>query len=77
MPQNTDTPAKSARVRHGWTLRDLAGECEAKGVTVDFGTLGRIERGECTPRPRLRAVLADLLDLDVAELERRHEVAAG
>lgn len=75
MPQNTDTPAKSARVRHGWTLRDLADQCEAHGAPVDFGSLGRIERGEVTPRPRLRAVLAALLEIDVEEIQRT-EVSA-
>jgi transcriptional regulator with XRE-family HTH domain len=76
MPQNTESSTKAARLRRGWTLRDLADQCSEKGVQVDFGQLGRIERGECTPRPRLRAVLADVLKVDVAEIGRAREVAS-
>lgn len=67
MPQNTSTPARAARLRRGWTLRELAGHCADKGAPIDFGQLARIERGEAVPRPRVRAVLADLLDLDAAD----------
>lgn len=67
MPQNTSTPARAARLRRGWTLRELAGHCAAKGVKVDHGQIARIERGEAVPRPGLRAVLADLLDLDAVD----------
>jgi len=67
MPQNTSTPARAARLRRGWTLRELAGHCAAKGAPIDFGQLARIERGEAVPRPRVRAVLADLLDLDAVD----------
>jgi ribosome-binding protein aMBF1 (putative translation factor) len=35
---------------------------------VDESHLSRIERGIYTPRPRLRSVLAALLDLDVEEV---------
>ncbi len=35
-------------------------------MPVDYGQLGRIERGEYAPRPALGAVLAFLLDLDAA-----------
>lgn len=34
-------------------------------MEVDFGQLSRIERRMSTPHPALRAVLADLLELDV------------
>lgn len=76
MPQNTDSAPKAARLRRGWTLRDVAQQCSDKGVKVDFGQLGRIERGECTPRPRLRAVLAEVLGVEVTDLERTREVAS-
>jgi transcriptional regulator with XRE-family HTH domain len=38
---------------------------------VSESTLSRIERGRQIPRPKLRSVLADLLDLDVAEFDRK------
>lgn len=69
MPQTTSTPPRSARLRRGMTLRNLAQRCADKGVKVDHGQLGRIERGECVPRPALRAVLAELLGLDVTDFE--------
>lgn len=40
---------------------------------MDHGQLARIERQEAIPRPRLRAVLADLLDLDAVNDFRRAE----
>lgn len=64
MSQRTQSPPRAARLRRGWTLRELARRCADKGVPVDHGQLARIERQEAIPRPRLRAVLADLLDLD-------------
>jgi transcriptional regulator with XRE-family HTH domain len=70
MPQTTSTPTRAARLRRGWTLRQLAAECAEKGVAIDHSQLARIERGEHTPRPALRAALAELLDLDaVADFE--------
>jgi transcriptional regulator with XRE-family HTH domain len=71
MQQKTSTPARAARLRRGWTLRDLAGHCAEKGVPVDHGQLARIERGESIPRPRLRAVLAELLGIDAVDDFRR------
>jgi transcriptional regulator with XRE-family HTH domain len=50
------------------TLRDLAEKCAADGVPVGQSTLSRIERGKQVPRPRLRSVLATLLDLDIEEV---------
>jgi transcriptional regulator with XRE-family HTH domain len=60
-----------SRLEHGLTLRQLADECEAAGTSVHYSTLSRIEGGEIVPRPALLATLAKVLDLDVAELERR------
>lgn len=56
---------KRARLRKGWTLRDLAGRCEELGATVDFGSIGRWERGDNGPNPGVVPVLAAALDLDV------------
>lgn len=55
---------QEARLRKGYTLRTLADACEEAGQKVDFGQLGRIERWEAVPRPALRAVLAQVLELD-------------
>lgn len=55
---------QQARLRKGYTLRTLAEACEKAGQKVDFGQLGRIERWEAVPRPALRAVLAEVLELD-------------
>lgn len=55
---------QQARLRKGYTLRTLADACDQAGQKVDFGQLGRIERWEAVPRPALRAVLAQVLELD-------------
>lgn len=45
-------------------MRDLAAECAKEGVPEPSTShLSAIERGNVTPRPKLRAVLARLLDL--------------
>lgn len=70
MPQTTTSrPARDQRLRRGWTLRDLAQKCADKGASVDFGHLARIERRLHTPGPKLRVVLAELLELDINDLE--------
>ena len=70
MQQTSTSRCKAQRLRKGLTLRQLADECASEGSPVDYGQLGRIERGEATPRPALRATLAKLLDLDVTDFER-------
>lgn len=54
----------AARLRKGLTLRQLADACREAGTSVDHGQLGRIERGEASPRPGLRATLAEVLGID-------------
>lgn len=71
MQQTSTSRCKAQRLRKGLTLRQLAEQCATEGAPVDFGQLGRIERGEAVPRPQLRAVLAGLLDLDVTDFERQ------
>jgi transcriptional regulator with XRE-family HTH domain len=61
------TPAQRARLALGMTLLELAAECESRGVAVSEGQLSRIERGVFNPRPRLRAVLADVLGLNAVD----------
>lgn len=70
MQQTGTSRPKQQRLSRGLTLRQLADECAAEGTPVDFGQLGKIERGQSTPRPALRATLAKLLDLDVTDFER-------
>lgn len=65
------SPVKQGRLKRGMTLQDLAGECAAEGAPVTDSTLSRIERGLQTPRPRLREVLARLLDMDIADFDHR------
>jgi len=55
---------KAARLRKGLTLRALAEAVKERGESVDFGQLGKIERGEASPRPALRKALADELEID-------------
>lgn len=52
------------RLRQGKTLLDVVEGCTAAGEPVSEGQLSRIERGVFFPRPRLRAVLSEILDLD-------------
>jgi transcriptional regulator with XRE-family HTH domain len=66
---NADT-FREQRLRRGWTLPELAEKCTEAGAKTDDGNLSRIERGEQVPRPKLRAVLADLLELDVAYFDQ-------
>lgn len=59
------TALRTERLRRGLTLRGLAEQCASKGVPVSYSQLARLEKGLYAPRPQLRAVLAELLDLDV------------
>ncbi|MCZ4609708.1 helix-turn-helix transcriptional regulator [Streptomyces sp. Lzd4kr] len=65
MPTEATSRVKQQRLRRGMTQQDLADKCAQAGVPVDESQISRIERGIFKPRPRLRAVLADLLELDV------------
>jgi transcriptional regulator with XRE-family HTH domain len=63
----TASPAQRARLGLGMTLAAVAVECTRRGAPVSEGQLSRIERGVFNPRPKLRAVLAELLGLDPVE----------
>ncbi|MBZ6175556.1 helix-turn-helix domain-containing protein [Streptomyces olivaceus] len=52
------------------TQQDLAEKCTEAGAPVDESHISRIERGIYSPRPRLRAALANLLGLDIDDFER-------
>ncbi|WP_329520552.1 hypothetical protein [Spirillospora sp. NBC_01491] len=72
MEQGTTTPVQRARLTLGLTLLEVAAECTRRGAPVSEGQMSRIDRGQQVPRPKLRAVLAAVLDLDVvADFEAR------
>lgn len=58
------------RIRRGWTQEALAEQCTARGAQVSRAAISQIERG-AVPRPQLRVVLAELLDMDVNDFERQ------
>ncbi|MEU9349065.1 helix-turn-helix transcriptional regulator [Streptomyces sp. NPDC048278] len=68
MPSETTNRVKHQRLRRGMTQQNLADKCAEAGVPVDESQISRIERGIYTPRPRLRALLAELLELDVDDI---------
>ncbi|MFM9628948.1 helix-turn-helix transcriptional regulator [Streptomyces galilaeus] len=70
MASEAASQLKHVRLRRGMTLQELADKCAAGGAPVTESALSRIERGRHTPRPKLRAVLAGLLDLDFDEIQR-------
>ncbi|MGW0599923.1 helix-turn-helix transcriptional regulator [Streptomyces sp. NPDC002776] len=71
MPSQIASRVKQQRLRRGMTQQELADLCAEAGAPVDESHLSRIERGIYTPRPRLRSVLATLLDLDIEVFEQR------
>ncbi|MFE9923304.1 multiprotein-bridging factor 1 family protein [Streptomyces sp. NPDC005774] len=77
MPSEVRSPLKHGRLRRGMTLQELAEKCAADGAPVSESALSRIERGRQTPRPRLRSVLARVLDLDVDDFDRNVPVEPG
>lgn len=57
---------QAQRLRRGWTQDALAERCTEEGAPVSDSQISKIERGVCQPGPKLRAVLAELLDLDIS-----------
>jgi transcriptional regulator with XRE-family HTH domain len=62
------SPMQTARLGKGYTHRRLAEMCTDAGVQVSHSQLVRIENGESSPRPALRAVLAKVLGIDGTKL---------
>jgi len=61
---------RKQRLERGWSLRRLADECERRGIPKPSDSnLSVIERGIHAPRPELRAVLCELLDLPIDYFE--------
>lgn len=69
MAQKTTGIVRKRRLELGLTQQELADRCAAQGVPVDESHVSRIERGVYAPRPKLRLVLATILDLDVTDFE--------
>jgi len=57
-----------ARVRKGWTLRDVTERCKDAGTKVDFGNLARYEKGDIRPTPPVLKVLAEVLGVSTDDL---------
>lgn len=68
--ETTSSVIRDQRLRLGLTLSELAEKCTTDGAPISESRLSRIER-EGGGRPRTRAVLARLLDLDVTDFERQ------
>ncbi|MFG2699569.1 helix-turn-helix transcriptional regulator [Streptomyces sp. NPDC048386] len=69
MPTQAVSPVKRGRLQRGMTLQELADKCTADGAPVTESTLSRIERRLQGPRPKLRSVLAQVLALDIDDLD--------
>lgn len=67
---------RNRRLSRGWSQAELAEQCAKAGVSVSDSQLSKIERGLWSPRPRLRAVLARLLDLPITYFDDREDVPA-
>lgn len=71
------TTFRNQRLSRGWTLRDLAEQCEGKGIPrPSDSNLSVIERGKTTPRPELRAVLCELLALPIDYFDESKQAAS-
>ncbi|MFF0138028.1 helix-turn-helix transcriptional regulator [Streptomyces sp. NPDC005227] len=77
MPPEHTSSVKRARISRGMTQQALAEKCAKSGAPVNESHISRIERGVYTPRPKLRAVLAELLGLDIEAFETSADASAG
>ena len=57
-----------ARLRKGWTLTQVSDRCRELGTPVDYGNYRRYELGTIRPGAPALRVIAEALDLDVADL---------
>lgn len=56
--------------------RELAELCKEKGVETNDSNISKYERGLVMPYPRLRATLAEILDLDPVDLQPKVRASA-
>lgn len=66
---------RQARLMRGLSLRALAELCAERGIATNDSNLSKYERGLVMPYPPLRALLADLLDLDI-DLKAHQQVTS-
>lgn len=66
----TQSNIRNKRLERGWTLAQLADECTKAGTPTAVNNLSRIESGKQVPRPKLRSVLARILELDINDFDR-------
>lgn len=59
---------RRARLRKGWTTRDISGRCAELGTPVPYGTYAYYERGAALPPPRRLLVIAQALEVEVDDL---------
>jgi transcriptional regulator with XRE-family HTH domain len=65
---------KNARIEKGWTQQDLADELakalsgEIEGIVIDVQRVGRWERGEVFPDPKILPALCTVLGKKAEEL---------
>lgn len=57
-----------ARLRRGWTLRDVAERCAGLGFTLSDSNLSKYERGVVKPSPKTLLAIARALDVTVDDL---------
>lgn len=62
------TVALQARLRKGWTQRQVQARTKELGREVNESNLSKYERGVFCPRPPFLAAIAEALDLTVDEL---------
>ena len=59
---------RRARLRKGWTVRDVSSRCEELGTPVAFGLIAYYERGDGFPTAPKLLVIAKALDVEVDDL---------
>jgi len=59
---------RRARLRKGWTLRDVSARCDDLKTPVSFALIAMYERDEVSPTPKNLRAVAIALDLTVDEL---------
>ena len=69
MTEVTASPMRRARLARGLSQAELAELCRQRGVEADDSNISKYERGITMPYPRLRATLAEILDLDPVDLK--------
>lgn len=59
---------RQLRMDHGWSLADLAHECEVRGRPLSHSQLSKLERAVHRPHPGNAKLLADIYETTVRRL---------